>query len=228
MARRRLGEHVAHEMRHAPLVSRLGQHRVHRGDESGAPVADHQTHALEAAFDHAPDELLSAGGILLHALRHADDLAVALAVDADGDQYADVLDRAVPGAFVPHAVHEHVRILRPQRAVAPFVDVPVHPLELVGERLGRHPVTPQQLADVVDLPGGHAGQVHVDQGLLDALLPAPVSFDHRGLEYRALQLRHLDLEPAGLGGQTAFVVCVCSIEVRPMRRNYSVRKSGRN
>ena len=107
---------------------------------------------------------------------------------------------------MPHAVHEHVRVLRPQRTVAPFVDLGVHPLELVGERLREHAVAPQQLAGVVDLPGGHAGQVHVDQGLLDALLPAPVAFDDRGLEDRAIQFRHLDLVPAGLGGQAPVVV----------------------
>ena len=37
----------------------------------------------------------------------------------------------------------------------------------------------------------HSGQVHVDQGLLDALLPAAVAFDDRGLEDRALQFRTL-------------------------------------
>ena len=30
------------------------------------------------------------------------------------------------------------------------------------------------------------------------------------------------------GWATPRQVCVCSIEVRPMQRNYSVRKSGRN
>ena len=79
-------------MHHAPLVSGVGKHGVDGGDESGAPVADHEPDAFQIAFDHAPDELLSTGPVLLHALRHADDLAV----DADGDRYADVLDRAVP------------------------------------------------------------------------------------------------------------------------------------
>ena len=96
VGRRDLGEHVAHETRHAPLVPRLGQHPVDGGDESGAPVADHQPDSLQAAFDHAPEELLPAGPVLLHALRHADHLAVPLPVDSDGDQYADVLDRAAP------------------------------------------------------------------------------------------------------------------------------------
>lgn len=39
VAGRHLGEHVAQEVRHAPLVPRLRQHRVHRGDQSRAPVA---------------------------------------------------------------------------------------------------------------------------------------------------------------------------------------------
>lgn len=107
---------------------------------------------------------------------------------------------------MPHAVHEHVWVLRLQWAVAPFVDLGVHPLGLVGARLRGHAVSPQQLADVVDLPGGHTGQVHVDQGLLDALLAPPVAFDHRGLEDLALQFRYLDLESAGLGREPAFVV----------------------
>ena len=83
-------------MHHAPLVSRLGQHRADRGDESGAPVADHQAHALQAAFDHGADELLPAVPVLLHALGHADHLAVPLRVDSDGDQDADVLHVPAP------------------------------------------------------------------------------------------------------------------------------------
>ena len=107
---------------------------------------------------------------------------------------------------MPHAVHEHVRVFVLQRPRAPRVDVPVHLLELVAQRLGRHPLAPQQLADVVHLPGGDARQVHVDEGLLDAFLAPAVTFDHGGLEDRALQFRHLELEPAGLGGEFAFVV----------------------
>ena len=71
---------------------------------------------------------------------------------------------------------------------------------------GRHAVAPQQLAGVVDLPGGHAGQAHVDQRLLYAFPASAVAFDHRGLEQGALQFRHLEPEPAGLGGQAPLVV----------------------
>ena len=203
---RRLGEHVAHEVHHAPLVFRVRQHRVDRGDESGAPVADHQSDAPQPAFDHASEELLPAGRVLAHALVDRDDLAPALRADADGDEDADVLHVPAPGALVPHAVHEHVRALALQWPRAPRVDVPVHLLELVGERLRGHPLSPQQLADVVDPPGGHAGQAHVDQRLLDALLAPAVAFDHGRLEDRALQLGDPEPEFAGLGGQAPFVV----------------------
>ncbi len=107
---------------------------------------------------------------------------------------------------MPHAVHEHVRVFGFQRPRAPLVDLPVDPFELVAQCLRGHAVSPQQLADVVDLAGAHARQVHVDQGFLDALLAPPVAFDHRGLEQGALEFRHLQLEPAGLGGELAFVV----------------------
>ena len=149
VAGRHLGEHVAQEVHHAPLVPRLRQHRVHRGDQSRAPVADHEPHALQAAFDHAAKELLPAGGILPHALGDADDLAVTILADADDDQDADVLHASAPGALVPHAVHEHVWVLVIQRPRAPFVDLGVHALELVAQGLGRHSIAPQQLAGVV-------------------------------------------------------------------------------
>ena len=95
-----LGQDDAHEADHAPLVARVRQHRVHGGDEPGAPVADHEPHAPETAFDHAPDELLPAGLVLLHALRDADDLTAAGVVHADRDQHAHVLDRPAPRAPV--------------------------------------------------------------------------------------------------------------------------------
>ena len=207
VAGRHLGEHVAYEVHHAPLVSRLGKRGVDGGDQSRAPVADHEPDALQAAFDHAAKEPLPAGGILPHALGDADGLAVTILADADGDQNADVLHASAPGALVPHAVHEHVWVLALQRPRAPFVDLGVHALELVAQCPGRHAVPPpQQLAGVVDLPGGHAGQAHVDQRLLYAFLASAVAFDHRGREQGALQFRHLEPGPADLGGQAPLVV----------------------
>ena len=64
--------------------------------EPGAPVADHEPDALQTAFDYVSDELLPAVPVLLHALGHADDLAMPLRVDSDGDQDADVLHVSAP------------------------------------------------------------------------------------------------------------------------------------
>lgn len=220
MGGRHLGGHVAHEVDHAPLVSGLRQHLADGGDEPGAPVADHEPDALQAALDHAAKELLPAGGILPHALGDADDLAMPLRVDSDGDQDAGVLHASAPGALVPHAVHEHVWVFVIQRPRAPFVDLGVHALELVAQCLGRHAVAPQQLAGVVDLPGAHAGQVHVDQRLLDALLAPAVAFDHGRLEQGALELWHPEPEFAGLGGELAVVVAGALYAFLPPLRSY--------
>lgn len=78
------------------LVLHFGRYRAARGDESGAPVADHQAHALEGAFDHGPNELLPAVHVLPHALGDADDLATSIAVDADGGEDAGVLHVPAP------------------------------------------------------------------------------------------------------------------------------------
>lgn len=51
--------------------------------------------------------------------------------------------------------------------------------------------------------GGRRLREHVAHEMHHA---PPVAFDHRGLEQGALEFRHLQLEPAGLGGELAFVV----------------------
>jgi hypothetical protein len=91
---------------------------------------------------------------------------------------------------MPDPVHEHVRVGLRQRALPPGVDVLVDLLELVRQGLGRHPFTPQGLADVVDPTGGDTRQIHVDERLLDRLLAATVAFDDRRLENRPLELGH--------------------------------------
>ena len=91
---------------------------------------------------------------------------------------------------MPHAIHEHIRPVALQRPLPPPVDVPVHPLELVGQGLRRHARPPQQPADVIDPPGGDTRQIHLDQRLLDTLLTPAVALDDGGLEKRALELGH--------------------------------------
>ena len=51
-----------------------------------------------------------------------------------------------------------------------------------------------------------AGQIHLDQGLLDRTLPPPVTLDDRRLERLRAKLGYPQLDLAGLGLQLAFVV----------------------
>ncbi len=203
MTGRRLGGHVAHETHHAPLVFRVRRHRVDRGDESGAPVADHRSDAPQPAFDHASEEPLPAGRVLAHALVDRDGLAPALRADADGDEDVRVLHVPAPGPLVPHAVHEHVWVLGFQRAFPPLVDLLVDLLEFVAQCPGWHPLAPQQPAGVVHPACAHAREAHLHQRLLDAGFAPPAALDHRRPEQGALQFGRLETQLAGLGGRRA-------------------------
>src|SRR6478735_4465811 len=72
----------------------------------------------------------------------------------------------------------------------------------VGARAWAHPRAPERLRDVLDPPHRDAGEIHLDQRLLDRALPAPVALDDRRLERLAPQLRDLQ---AGLRFQRAFI-----------------------
>jgi hypothetical protein len=90
----------AHGMHHAPLVASLWQQSADRIHQSGAPVAGRRAHARQATPRQRGDERVPAGGVLLRALGHADDLAVPVQPDADGHGHGDVLDRPAPVCFV--------------------------------------------------------------------------------------------------------------------------------
>ena len=79
-------------------VSRLGQHRADRGDESGAPVADHQAHALQAAFGIMERTNCSRPVACPPSCPSATPITsrCPLRVDSDGDQDADVLHVPAP------------------------------------------------------------------------------------------------------------------------------------
>ena len=126
MGGRHLGEHVAHEVDHAPLVSGLRQHLADGGDEPGAPVADHEPDALQAALDHGPYELprLALSSFMPSATPMTSRWPVSFTPMATGTL---TFSTDPPHERLsPHTVHEHVRVLAPKRPVAPFVDLVVH------------------------------------------------------------------------------------------------------
>ena len=68
------------------------------------------------------------------------------------------------------------------------------------------PAPPQDLADVLDAPCGDAGQVHLDDGLLDRGLAPFVALDDGGGEAHPLELGHLERGLARRRGEAALVV----------------------
>lgn len=124
----------------------------------------------------------------------ADDLASAVPVDACGHQDAGVLIGPAPAALQADAVGEDVGILAGQRPAAPLLHGSVGLLVEVGDGACRDPGAPGNLVDVLDAPGGGAGQAHLDDGLPDAGLAPAAALDDGGLEGRSAQLGHVELD----------------------------------
>ena len=196
LAPRHLAEHVAVEVDGAAPVLGLREHLLERAEHAERFVAGHHADAREPAPAQPQQELLPRVLGLGEALGAADHLAVAVAVHADGDHDRHVLVGAAPAALEARAVDEHVGVLALERPVPPLLDRGEGLVVEVGDGAGRHAGAPQYLADILDAPGGHAGEAHLDDGLLDAGLAPAVSLDHRGLERGAAQLRHVELHLA--------------------------------
>ena len=65
---------------------------------------------------------------------------------------------------------------------------------------------PQCLGDVLHTAHGDARQVHLDEGLLHAALPAAIPLDDGGLEGHALEPGHVERDVAGGRGEVAVIV----------------------
>ena len=71
---------------------------------------------------------------------------------------------------------------------------------------GRYLAAPQGLSNVLHTPDGYAGQIHLNEGLFYAALPAAVPLNDGGLKGNALELGHLEGDIPGSGGEVAVVV----------------------
>ena len=65
---------------------------------------------------------------------------------------------------------------------------------------------PQCLRDVLHPAHGNACQVHLDEGLRHAALPAVIPLDDGGLEGHALEPGHMERDVAGSRGEVAVIV----------------------
>ena len=200
------GQHAAVEVHGAPLVRRPREDLGDRPHHPGRLVAGEHPHAAQPARLEPREELAPALGGLREALGGADDLAVPVVVDADGDHHRHVLVAPAPAALEVDAVDVDVGVGALEGAVAPLLDRGERPLVEVGDGRSRHAGAPEDLGDVLDPPGGDAGQVHLDHGLLDRGLAPAVALDDRRGEPHSLELGHANRDLAGRRGQAPVVV----------------------
>ena len=169
-------------------------------------VAHEHANAAQPAGLEPRREVTPALRRLGEALGAADHLAVAVLVHADGDHDGDVLVGAAPASLQVDVVDVDVRVFAGQRLAPPPVDRFERLVVEIGDRAGGDARAPQDLADVLDAPRRHAGQVHLDDGLLDRRLAPFVAFDDRRGEAHALELGHLERDLDRRRGESALVV----------------------
>ena len=139
------------------------------------------------------------------ALGAADYLVVAVLVHADRHHDRHVLVGAAPASLQVDAVDVDVRVFAGQGPASPLLDRLESLVVEIGDRAGGDARAPQDLADVLDAARGHPGQVHLDDGLLDAGLAPLVALDDGGGEAHALELGHLDRDLARRRDESALV-----------------------
>ena len=203
---RNLGEDVAVEVHGAALVFGVGEDLGDRADHAGRLVAHEHAHAAQPAGLEPRQEVAPALRRLGEALGAADHLAVAVLIHADRHHDRHVLVGAAPASLQVDAVDVDVRVFAGQGPASPLLDRLESLVVEIGDRAGGDARAPQDLADVLDAARGHPGQVHLDDGLLDAGLAPLVALDDGGGEAHALELGHLDRDLARRRGESALVV----------------------
>ena len=114
---------------------------------------------------------------------------------------------SAPVAAQVDAVHIDVWIVAAlQGAVAPVLDVDVGFLVQLADGSGRNLAAPQCLGDVLHMAHGNARQVHLDERLLHAALPAAIPLDDGCLEGHAFEPRHVERNVTGGRGEAAVIV----------------------
>ena len=127
---------IAVEVNGAALIGHLWVELAQALDQPKALVAGEQLDALESAFLEVAEEVLPGGLVLLGALGDAEYLSVAILLDPDGNEDADVADFATPRELQPNAVEENVGVLTGDRLIAPGLDLADHLLVELADGAG--------------------------------------------------------------------------------------------
>ena len=97
----------------------------------------------EAAFFQVDEEVCPAFFVFLHAFSRADDLAIAIIINTDGNKDGNVLKLTSPAAFKECVIHVNIWIIPAKRTGSPFLDVRVSFLIEVADRSRRDLGSPQ-------------------------------------------------------------------------------------
>ena len=80
-------------------------------EHSEVLVADNEPDAGKASFFEPDEEASPALVVFLHAFGSTEDLTIAVLIDADRDEYRDVLDFTAPAALQVNTVHVDIGVL---------------------------------------------------------------------------------------------------------------------
>ena len=200
-------ENVAVEMHRAALVFGLGEHLAHGLQHPHALVADNELHAVQAASAEPLEKADPTGLVLLHPIGGSQNLTETVLIHGDCYQNRHIFVLSAPVAAQVDAVHVDVWIAPAlQRTVPPILDVNVGFLVQLADGGGRNLAVPQRLRDVLQPAYRDACQVHLDEGLLHAALPAAIPLDDGRLEGYALEPGHMERDVAGGRGEVAVIV----------------------
>ena len=187
-------------MHRAALVFGVWEHLAHGLQHPHTLVADDELHAIQAASAKPLEEADPAGLVLLHTLGSAQNLTKTVLIHGDRHQNRHIFVLSAPVAVQVDAVHVDVRIAPAlQGAVSPVLDVDVGFLVQFADGSRRDLAAPQCLRDVLHTAHGNACQVHLDEGLLHAALPAAIPLDDCSLEGHALEPGDVECNVTGGG-----------------------------
>ena len=106
---------------------RLGVYLAN-GLQYKAFITDHQLYALKAAFMQPLEKANPTGLILFHTLGSAQNLAIALPIDTNGNQNAHVFELTAPVAFEVDPIHIDIRVFAAMKyAISPVLNMDVCP-----------------------------------------------------------------------------------------------------
>ena len=194
-------------MHRAALVFGVREHLTHSLQHPYALVTDDELYAVQATSTKPLEEADPAGFVLFHPLGGSQNLTKTVLIHGDCHQNSYIFVLSAPVAAQVDAVHIDIRIAPAlQGAVPPVLDVNVGFLVQLADGGGRDLAAPQCLRDVLHPAHGNARQVHLDEGLLHAALPAAIPLNDGSLEGYALEPGDVERNVTGGRGKVPVVV----------------------